>query len=958
MAQPSSDGPLSQGPVLRARLHRIVAELLGELRPERAVPRLADESRLDHDLGLDSLGRVELLMRLERAFAVRLGEKILAEAETMRDLEIAIAAARPESATRKEEEAAPAGPARPAAEPFPAEASSLSEMLEWHVARHGERVHVHFEGENAGSLSYGDLWHGALKAAGGLMERGIAPGERVALMLPTGADFLTAFFAVQFAGAVPVPVYPPYRASQIEEHLRRQAAILRNASARLLILPEEGRRLAGFLRGHVDLRAREATLAELAAGTPLERPLRRQASDMALVQYTSGSTGDPKGVVLSHANLLANIRAMGSALRADSADVFVSWLPLYHDMGLIGAWLGSLYHGALAVIMSPLHFLSRPERWLRAIHRHRGTLSAAPNFAYELCLAKIPEAELAGLDLSSWRVAANGAEPVSAATIRAFATRFAPYGFRPETMLPVYGLAECAVGLAFPAIGHPPQVDRIDRGALLRSGIARPVEADGAGALELVACGHALPGHQIRLADAQGRELPDRREGRVQFRGPSSTEGYLDNPERTRALFDGEWLESGDLGYSIDGELVLTGRSKDIIIRAGRNIHPQELEEAVGDIPGIRRGCVAAFGARAEGEGTERLVVVAETKEQDAERREALRRRIAELAASLLDAPPDEIVLAPPHSVLKTSSGKIRRSACRELYERGAIGRAPLPAWLQLARLAAQGLPQRAARGWRMFTEHLHAAWFWSCLGLIGAATWCTVMLLPGRGIRWRIVRGSARAFLAATSLSPRLVSPPSVRIGPAVLVANHASYLDSLMLVALLDGPASFVAKMELSRQWFAGPFLRRIGAVFVERFDPDAAAGGAGEVLRTAREGMPVVVFPEGTLSRRPGLLAFRLGAFWVATQAGLPVVPVVLRGTRAALRGGQWFPRRATIEAEFLPPLVPRGADWAAMVGLRDAVRQKMLAHLGEPDLAAEDPEIAPAKRNEAADQRGRS
>lgn len=943
MTHPSSGDPAPGAWAVRARLHRVVAELLAELRPDRQVPRLDDASRLDHDLGLDSLGRVELLLRLERAFRIRLGETVLAEAETLQDLERAIAAAKPEA---REEDRDLAEPPRPAADPFPDTATTLTEALEWHVTRHPERVHVRLEGEATDSLTYAGLWEAALKAAGGLLARGIAPGERVALMLPTGRDFLVAFFAIQFAGAVPVPVYPPFRPSQIEDHLRRQAGILRNASARLLILPEEGRRLAGLLRGHVDLRAREATLAELMAHTPLERPLRRATGDMALVQYTSGSTGDPKGVVLTHANLLANIRAMGTALHACSADVFVSWLPLYHDMGLIGAWLGSLYHGALAVIMSPLHFLSRPDRWLRAIHRHRGTLSAAPNFAYELCLSKIADSDLAGLDLSSWRVAANGAEPVSAATLRAFGARFEPHGFRPETMLPVYGLAECAVGLAFPTLGRPPFVDRIGRAALLRSGIAEPARADDPQALELVACGHALTGHQIRLVDANGRELPDRREGRVQFRGPSATSGYLDSPERTRTLFDGQWLESGDLGYSVGGELVLTGRSKDIIIRAGRNIHPQELEEAVGGIPGIRRGCVVAFGSRAEKEGTERLVILAETREQAPDRREALRRQIAELATTILDAPPDEIVLAPPHSVLKTSSGKIRRSACRELYERGAIGRPALPFWLQIARLTARRLTQQAERGGRRLVELIYAAWWWSALALLGGATWVAVMLLPGRALRWQAVRAGAGVFLAAAGLRPRVAGVPPDRDDRAVLIVNHASYLDSLFLAALLRAPPCFVAKQELSAQRIAGPFLRRLGVVFVERFEPDAAAGGAGEVLRAARAGALVVVFPEGTLSRRPGLLPFRLGAFWVAAQSGLPVVPILVRGTRAALRGGQWFPRRAAIEVEFLPALAPRGADWSAMVGLRDEVRQAMLSRLGEPDLALDEPEPARA------------
>ncbi|GAF91877.1 unnamed protein product, partial [marine sediment metagenome] len=283
--------------------------------------------------------------------------------------------------------------------------------------------------------------------------------------------------------------------------------------------------------------------------------------------------------------------------------------------------------------------------WLWSIHRHKATLSAAPNFAYELCLKNIRDDDIRGLDLSSLRMLVSGAEPVSPSTIERFTRRFEKYGFRPEAMAPVYGLAESSVGLAFPPVGRLPIVDRVEREAISREGVARPVKKKDAASVEFVACGRPLPGHQIRIIDQSSWELPERREGRLQFKGPSATKGYFRDEEKTRALFDGEWLESGDLGYIAGGDVFITGRTKDIIIRAGRNIYPHELEEFVGNIEGVRKGCVAAFASSDPGTGTERLIILAETRIEDTEHLDALRNRISVAATDLLELPPDEVVL-------------------------------------------------------------------------------------------------------------------------------------------------------------------------------------------------------------------------------------------------------------------------------------------------------------------------
>ncbi len=581
-------------------------------------------------------------------------------------------------------------PRQPDPGALPEAAETLLDVLDWHVEQHPERVHVRFlAGEDdVQDMSYAALRRASDEVAAGLRQRGVTRGKKVGIMLPTSLDFFHAFFGILIAGGVPVPIYPPARREQIEQLLRRQASVLDNAEAVVLITVPEAQTAARFLRAKARQLSAVATVPELRAAPATPRGDGPVREDLAFLQYTSGSTGAPKGVMLTHANLLANVRALGIPCGWDGErDVFVSWLPLYHDMGLIGAWLGSLYHGSLLVLMSPLRFLTRPERWLWAIDKHRGTITAAPNFAYELCRLRIKEQDLRGLDLSSMRVMANGAEPVLPATLRSFQARFAPYGLAPTAQRPVYGLAENSVGLTLSSLTRPPRIDRIRRDLFTQTGSAQPAESDDATALEFVACGSLLAGHQIRVVDAQSVPVPDRQSGAIQFRGPSATQGYYRNAEATRALFDGDWVRTGDRGYQTDGDLFIAGREKDIIIRAGRNLHAPEIEAAASSVSGIRSGCVAAFGMTGPG-GTEQVVVLAETRETLPTSMSALRDAVRRAIIAAIGEPPDEIVLVPPHVVLKTSSGKVRRSDTRGLYERGEHLRSRPPPWVQVVRLA------------------------------------------------------------------------------------------------------------------------------------------------------------------------------------------------------------------------------------------------------------------------------
>ncbi|HYA97787.1 MAG TPA: AMP-binding protein, partial [Methylomirabilota bacterium] len=497
---------LDRSPVVEEQILVIVRDLLAELGNRSAIETCARAglaAHLERDLGLGSLERVELLVRLDKAFSVQLPDSALSEADTVSDLVEAVLAEGPASRDANGHGLASPTIAGPAAgsdgrdrawlQGLLETAQSLTEILIVRGRAEPEAAHIHVyeDDDHIRTITSGELLSRASAVGAELTRRGLAPGQAVALMLPTGADFFFCFAGIWMAGGIPVPMYPPFRADRIEEYAARQEGILRNAEAKFLITFRQVEGLARILSPRVPslidiLDATELVRAERSSAPPRSelRPtdghLRGQArgEEIAFLQYTSGSTGDPKGVVMTHANLLANLRAIGETVKVLPEDVAVSWLPLYHDMGLIGAWFFPLCYGLPLVVMSPLAFLTRPERWLRAIHKHRGTLSPAPNFAYELCTRKIADADLEGLDLSCWRAALNGAEPVRADTMERFAARFERCGFRREALMPVYGLAEAALCVSAPAVGSGYKVDRVAREAFEREG--RAVAADPA----------------------------------------------------------------------------------------------------------------------------------------------------------------------------------------------------------------------------------------------------------------------------------------------------------------------------------------------------------------------------------------------------------------------------------------------------------------------------------------------
>ena len=921
------------------RVLEIVAAVAREARPH-VEPHPALDASLEKDLGLDSLARVELVLRLEREFGASLPEQALGTSETPRDLLrflLASAGEAPRKADTSVASLAQSSVVRP-----PTTAQTLGSALEYHATRQPDRLTVFLYDEDRElPITYGALWDGAIGYAARLREAGLKPGEMVAIMLPTGKEYLFSFYGVLLAGGVPVPLYPPARLSTIEDHMTRHVAILKSAGAAIMITIPQAKALAWLLRAQVDTMRAVLVPADLEGGSEGDRrrfvPHGGRAGDIGFLQYTSGSTGTPKGVVLTHENLLVNVQAMGAAVGAGPDDVFVSWLPLYHDMGLIGGCFATMFLGFPVVLMSPLAFLARPAAWMRAIHRHRGTISGGPNFSYELCLRRIADEDMEGLDLSSWRFAFNGAEPVSPDTLEAFTGRFARWGFRRESMAPVYGLAECTVGVAFTKPGEPWRVDTLDRERFTKSGEAAEA-TPGEPSIRVVGCGHVVRDHDLRVVDAAGLELPERQEGLLQFRGPSATSGYYRNPEATKKLFDRGWVNTGDRAYLKDGMVYLTGREKDIIIRGGRNISPYELEQAVGDLAGVRRGCVAVFGSRDPASGTERVVVLAEMREQDASRHDDLKRMINELAVSLIGGPADDIVLAPPATVPKTSSGKIRRVAAREFYERGPASVKPSAVWLQFVRLVLAGAAPQLRRGARAASGLLFSLRGYLAFGLLFPFAYLGALLLPPRGC-WTVAQAVCRLFLRAAGIPLAVSGAEHLDVrSPVVIASNHTSYLDPVVLVALLGARNyAFVAKREFESSLLMRSLLAGFGTRFIERFDVAKSAEHAGEMAEAAKSGVSLVVFPEGTLQRASGLMAFRTGAFQAAAQAGIPVIPVALRGVRSVLRDGTWYLRRAAVSVTVGAPIAPQGAEWADAVRLRDAVRAEILRACGEPDLS---------------------
>ncbi len=524
------------------------------------------------------------------------------------------------------------------------------------------------DGTTTEALTWQGLWTGALARAGALAAGGLEPGEPVLLAVPTSAAFFTAFFGVLAGGGVPVPVATPPSLvpARLGWYADLVSGIAADAGARRFLTTA---RYAGPL-GEVLASAGALAVTDLDAGAgapPLAAPRAVRPSDLALLQYTSGSTSRPKGVALAHANILANASAIAGEI-APAGSSCVSWLPLYHDMGLIGAALTGLYSRTPVLFMPTSLFVKEPATWLRAIGGFGATITLAPNFAFAHAVRHAPLALLQGVSLARLRTALNGAEPIDDAAVAAFEETFASLGLRRGTVRPVYGLAESSLAVTFSDEGEH-LVDLVDADLLEQFGVAEP-DAGTARTRRFTSVGRPLPTQEIRIVGRDGAPLADRTVGEITVRGPSIMRGYYHRPEETAAALRDGWLHTGDLGYVSDGRLYVTGRLKELIIRHGRNYYPPDLERVVGETPGVLRGGSVVFDVAS---GEPRVVVVAETRLREPGELEALAREIRARCHAAFLFGPDEVRLVPPRAIPRTTSGKVRRHECRRLYLAAAL---------------------------------------------------------------------------------------------------------------------------------------------------------------------------------------------------------------------------------------------------------------------------------------------
>jgi acyl-CoA synthetase (AMP-forming)/AMP-acid ligase II len=545
-------------------------------------------------------------------------------------------------------------------------------------------------------LTFGQLARRAQAIAAELQTLARA-GERAILLYQPGLDFIEGILACFFARLVAVPVSPLRNARE----LPRLVGILEDSGARLVLSNSLTRNVAGRTLGTEPLPGDPAWLCTdtvtTARADSFEARL-PEPSSLAFLQYTSGSTGNPKGVIVTHANLIHNETVIQAATAHDDSTIFAGWLPFYHDMGLIGNVFQPLFLGVMSVLMAPMTFLVSPAAWLRAISKFRATTSGGPNFAYELCVHRVTPEEIEGIDLSSWRIAFNGAEPVKAHVMEAFVRRFAPYGFRAEAFYPCYGLAESTLFVTGGAPAARVATLAVDAQELRRN---RAVEQPGSSTV-LVSCGRTNRGQSVVIIDPESLEvLPDGQVGEIWQSGGSVTAGYWGKRELTAATFGartadgaGPFLRTGDLGFLKDGELFVSGRLKDLIIIRGRNYYPDDIESAVCQgRSALRPGGAAAFTLGVDGDET-KLVVVAEVQRTFLPRLEACtyRKLLAEVRAQISDLfglRLANLVLIRPGSLPKTTSGKLRRRHCRELHLAGQLDRAEIP---------PETVPQQAAQ--------------------------------------------------------------------------------------------------------------------------------------------------------------------------------------------------------------------------------------------------------------------
>ncbi len=530
--------------------------------------------------------------------------------------------------------------------------------------------------------SFEDLLEGANIVATYLRNRGLKRGDKVILLLLTSEHFTDAFFGTILAGGIPVAASPPITFGDIHKYLNNLKYIVSNSEAKFLItFPRIIKVIGTILADQNNLK--EVILAK---DIVKEKPINPgfpsiDGDDPAFFQYTSGSTGMPKGVVLTHRALLSNVYGINKGINCNPGDSAVSWLPLFHDMGLIGGLFTALYAEAHLYTMLPELFVTNPVSWLQNISKYGSTVVVAPNFAYHICASRIAEEQLKTLNLSTIKVALNGAEPIDLNTLRIFEEKFRAVGYRDNVSFPVYGMAENCLAATFPQLGSRFEVEPIDRVQMEVEGVARMARDEDPFPFQAVSVGSPLAGQEIAI-QGKGGFAREAQVGEIIIKSPSLMKGYYHNEEETHRVLKNDWLYTGDLGFIYQGRLFITGRAKEMIIKRGRNYYPYDIERAASGVKGVRKGCLVAFSVPNPNQGTEDLVVVVESHETDHAARKKIEQNIAGGILSNVGIKPDQVLLVGPRSIPKTSSGKLQRLLCRQYYLNGTLIKGVSDRWV------------------------------------------------------------------------------------------------------------------------------------------------------------------------------------------------------------------------------------------------------------------------------------
>ncbi len=526
--------------------------------------------------------------------------------------------------------------------------------------------------------SFAGICREAKRIGGCLQALGLSKGDRLALILSSPENFVLSFLGAVSVGMMPVPMYPPLALGRLDNYIEKAEGILRVSGAKAILTTKD---LIPVLQPAFSRLPALQNILEIETLITMTSDLaiseyRAQPDEPCFLQFTSGSTSAPRGVIVTHRNLMANARGIIKSLEIDpDRDRAVSWLPLYHDMGLIGFVIATLVAQVPVVFIPTIAFVKHPGVWMETVHKYRATITFGPNFAFDLAAKRAPKLSRLNPDLSCLRVLGCGAEPINPKTMEIFIASFSPWGLRPTAILPSYGMAEATLAIAFDQLHRPMRKLVIDRQAYESRNIALPLNGnaeswDPQKRFELVSCGRTFPGHEIKILNDKRRPLPEGHVGEIVFRGPSVTPGYFQNPEASRQLLQGGWLHTGDVGFILNGDLYISGRQKDLVIINGRNYPPQAIEWIVEEITGIRKGSVVAFSVN--GDSTEKLIIIAETTMTDSAE---LEKAIKEEIRSALGLPVHKVVLVGRGSIPKTSSGKLQRRRTKDLFEGGMLGR-------------------------------------------------------------------------------------------------------------------------------------------------------------------------------------------------------------------------------------------------------------------------------------------